>query len=82
MAEVWKNHPRGERLYGPLWSIGSDGESSFRKARHILCMVKQIPPDSSLGRKLSLCLGLNTMTSLDDIVGTCDPKHVVKRQAF
>ena len=82
ILEVWKNHPQGEKLHGPLWSIGSDGESQFRKARYILCMAQEIPPNSALGKILRSCLGLNKMTSTQGVVATCDPKHILKRKAL
>ena len=82
VLEVWESHPQGKKLHGPLWSVGSDGESQFRKARHILCMIQEIDPNSVLGQKLRSCLGLNKMTSCHGVVATCDPKHILKSKCF
>ncbi|TFK89183.1 hypothetical protein K466DRAFT_611332, partial [Polyporus arcularius HHB13444] len=81
VLDAWKNHPFGEQTHGPIWALASDGESSFRRARFLLCMQSRIDPASGLGQRLVSLSGLNLLTGPNGIVGTCDPKHVLKRFA-
>ena len=74
----WKANPDGEAKHGPIWTIGSDGESSFRRMRMSLCMTRTVDPNSALGYILATLSGLNQQTGDNDTVGTCDPKHVIK----
>ncbi|KAJ7163663.1 hypothetical protein C8R46DRAFT_1163839 [Mycena filopes] len=77
---AWRKHPQGEALHGPIWALASDGDAAYRLAKHILCMVKELDPQSELGKKLLKLDGLNLLTStIGEIVGTGDPKHVWKR---
>ncbi|KAJ3814475.1 hypothetical protein F5876DRAFT_62296 [Lentinula aff. lateritia] len=39
---VWREHLYGEAKYGPIQSVASDGESSFRLARFQLCTTEEI----------------------------------------
>ncbi|KAJ3775493.1 hypothetical protein FB446DRAFT_609311, partial [Lentinula raphanica] len=78
---VWQEHPYGEALYGPIRSLASDGESSFRLARFQLCMSKEVEPLSILGQVVCRLPGLNRQTGPTYILGTCDYKHVFKRFA-
>jgi hypothetical protein len=78
---AWKSHPNGEAMYGPLWTIASDGESSFRVARFELCMSEDLDMNSDLGKILYNLPGLNCQTGPDCLLATCDPKHVIKRFA-
>ncbi|KAF8150828.1 hypothetical protein B0H34DRAFT_665721 [Crassisporium funariophilum] len=77
-------HIYGKTMHGPFFTIGSDGNSSFRKARHILCMTDEIDPNSELGRTTCSVehplVGMNIFTSCKGITGTCNPKHVFKRK--
>ncbi|KAH9833218.1 uncharacterized protein C8Q71DRAFT_712933, partial [Rhodofomes roseus] len=79
--DAWKSHPYGERLQGPIWSVGSDGEASFRRAKFDLCMGELIPHSSELGAHLVRMTGMNMACGSDGIIATCDPKHVIKRFA-
>ncbi|KAJ6579361.1 hypothetical protein B0H10DRAFT_2198716 [Mycena sp. CBHHK59/15] len=81
VLDAWKSNPNGEKLHGPIWALGSDGDSAFRLAKHILCMVEKVDPNSELGKQLHSLRGLNLYTSKKGVVGTCDPKHVIKRFA-
>ena len=72
-------HTYGKILHDPLYAIASDGDSSFRKARQIICIKVPIDPMSELGKIICHLLGMNTWTSKEGITGTCDPKHVFKR---
>lgn len=80
VLSTWKNDPNGEAVHGPIWAIGTDGASAYRKAKHILCTAKELDPTSELGRMLHPLVGLNLETSKDGIIGTCDPRHVLKRE--
>ena len=44
-------------------------------------MKVEINPESELGALLSSLVGFNCFTSPDGVVGTCDPKHIMKRFA-
>ncbi|PIL27027.1 hypothetical protein GSI_10166 [Ganoderma sinense ZZ0214-1] len=81
VLETWKKHPYGEQTHGPFWALASDGESSFRKAKFILCLSEPVDRLSPLGEKLYRLSGLNCYVGPDLVTGTCDPKHVIKRFA-
>jgi hypothetical protein len=81
VIDTWNTHPNGAKLHGPLWSIASDGDATFRRARHELCNRYQIDLQSPLGSKLRHLRGLNLYTSKELITATCDPKHIFKRFA-
>ncbi|OSD00270.1 hypothetical protein PYCCODRAFT_1479355 [Trametes coccinea BRFM310] len=76
VLENWRTHPYGERVHGPIGSLGSDGEASFRRAHFLLCMSEELSKVTPLGRVLHALPGFN-----HGLVGTCDPKHVIKRFA-
>lgn len=78
ILDEWSANPDGEAKHGPIWTIGSDGESSFRLMRMSLCMTKTVDPNSALGCILGTLSGLNQQTGNNNIIGTCDPKHVIK----
>lgn len=80
VLDAWKSHPHGEQTHGPIWALASDGESSFRRARFLLCMTEQINATSALGQRLAGLVGLNMYTGSGGLCGTCDPKHVIKRE--
>ncbi|EIM80052.1 uncharacterized protein STEHIDRAFT_34896, partial [Stereum hirsutum FP-91666 SS1] len=79
VVAAWQRHKYGECLNGPLWAIATDGESTFRLAKFLLYMTEQVAPDSDLGKILHPLLGLNCWTGEHGLVGTCDPKHIIKR---
>jgi hypothetical protein len=78
VLDTWKAHPLGEKINGPIWALGTDGDASYRLAKHTICVNKQIGKFTQLGSLLSPLLGLNCHTSKDGITGTCDPKHIFK----
>jgi hypothetical protein len=78
LLQVYRNHPYGEKVHGPIRAIASDGEASFRSARFILCMTQTLDPQSKLGKVLYQLPGLNCKTGECDVLGTCDFKHVIK----
>ena len=73
--------PDGEERHGPIVAIATDGESSFRKMRFSLGLTEDLDVNSSLGRILYHLPGFNCKTGKNQILGTCDPKHIVKRFA-
>ncbi|KAF8055441.1 hypothetical protein FPV67DRAFT_1435919 [Lyophyllum atratum] len=81
LLQRWELHENGAKLHGPIWALGSDGDSSFRVAKHLLCMVEDLDLNSDLGKKLRDLPGLNLKTSKGGVTGTCDPKHIFKRFA-
>ncbi|KAL0063888.1 hypothetical protein AAF712_009169 [Marasmius tenuissimus] len=81
VIDRYQEHPDGEKVHGPLWSFGTDGDGTYRKGKHILFMAEEVPASTELGKCLRKLLGLNIRTSKEGIVSTCDPKHVIKRFA-
>ncbi|KAF8155394.1 hypothetical protein B0H34DRAFT_849557 [Crassisporium funariophilum] len=81
LIDEYSVHIYGSIMHGPIFSIGSDGDSSFRKARQIICIKVEIDRNSELGKIVCSLLGINVWTSPEGITGTCDPKHVFKRFA-
>lgn len=81
VLDAYRDHPCGEEVHGPIWTLATDGEASFRSARFALCMCEDLDRDCSLGRKLYALKGLNCQTGPRTILATCDPKHVIKRFA-
>ncbi|KAI0314861.1 hypothetical protein OF83DRAFT_1063117, partial [Amylostereum chailletii] len=77
---TWQTDPNGERIHGPIHILASDGESSFRLARFILCMSERLSPDSEIGLILYRVPGLNLFTGPCLILATCDPRHIFKRK--
>ena len=53
-------HTYGKILHSPLYAIASDGDSSFWKARQIICKKVPIDPMSELGKIICHLLGMNT----------------------
>ncbi|KAF8872535.1 hypothetical protein BD779DRAFT_1679648 [Infundibulicybe gibba] len=79
--ETYRENPNGEKRHGPIQTIATDGESSFRKLRFVLGLSEDLNKTSDLGRILYALPGLNCNTGRHGILGTCDPKHIVKRFA-
>jgi hypothetical protein len=78
---VWKKSPNGEARHGPLYTVATDGESSFRRLRYTLFLKEDLDPNSEIGKIIYSCPGINTRTGPDGVLGTCDPKHIIKRFA-
>ncbi|THH30616.1 hypothetical protein EUX98_g3584 [Antrodiella citrinella] len=78
---VWKKHPNGAAKHGPIRTIATDGEASFRLARHLIGTASTLDPTSDLGKAAAPLVGLNLRVGEDDVVSTCDPKHIIKRFA-
>ena len=46
MLDVWKKHDLGEKANGPIWALASDGDSTYRLAKHLICMAKELDESS------------------------------------
>lgn len=82
VIDSWQSHDNGKKMFGELWSIASDGDATFRRARHGICTKIPLDPHSDLGVKLVGLQGLNCYTSKELITATCDPKHIFKREWY
>ena len=80
VLQTWRTHPDGQAKHGPIWGVSSDGESSFCLMQMSMCMTHVVDASSDLGHILRTMHGLNIQTGENGIVGTCDPKHVIKRK--
>ena len=78
VLDTWKSHEFGKKITGPIWSLASNGDSTYRAAKFKICMEKIIEADSDLGKVLQSLLGLNLFTSKDGATLTGDPKHIIK----
>lgn len=77
----WKEHPNAQASRGPIWSIATDGDATFRKAKHLLCTAGELDSTSPLWSQLSTLKGFNRRVSADaQTTWTCDPKHIIKRK--
>ena len=78
---AYRGSPNGELCHGPIVTIATDGESSFRKMRFTLGLVEDLDCNCKMGQVLYPLLGLNCKVGRNQILTTCDPKHIVKRFA-
>ncbi|KAL1724660.1 hypothetical protein EV714DRAFT_278400, partial [Schizophyllum commune] len=76
---AWQLSPNGERMWGPLWYLTSDGDATRRNAMYKICMRKQLDRESELYRRLRGCVGLNLWVGARDLTMDFDYKHVFKR---
>jgi len=70
VLDVWKSHKFGEKTNGPIWSLASDGDSTYRAAKFKICMEKIIETNSYVGKVLKSLLGLNQFTSVNGVTLT------------
>ncbi|KAF9789380.1 hypothetical protein BJ322DRAFT_1001025, partial [Thelephora terrestris] len=80
LIRTWNDHPDGAAAHGQIWSIATDGESTMRMSRFILCMSRALATTSLLYPLLQNLTGLNLFTGENKVMMTCDPKHVFKRK--
>jgi hypothetical protein len=45
VLDTWKTHEFGEKVNGPIWTLASDGDSTYQAAKHIICMVQKVNKD-------------------------------------
>jgi hypothetical protein len=74
----YTDHPFGEEITRKIYALASDGDATFHRAKHKICMTTLLDPQSDLGNELSGLLGLNLFTLQDVMLGTCNPKHIMK----
>jgi len=79
MVRAWDTSPDGAAIHGPIWSIATDGESTMRACRFILCMTHELAIADPLYPFLRNLTGLNLFTGANNVTMTCDPKHIFKR---
>ncbi|KAJ7794193.1 hypothetical protein B0H14DRAFT_2392706, partial [Mycena olivaceomarginata] len=79
VLDTWEHHPQGKALHGRIEDLASDGASSYRLAKHLICMTTKTDPNSPLGKIVCPLLGMNCYTSKDQQLSTSDPKHIIKR---
>lgn len=76
--EAYRKHPSGEKLHGQIYTLATDGESSFCKLCFTLGLQEKVDNNTALGHKLSGLKGLNLWTGAQGMLTTCDPKHIIK----
>ena len=79
--EVYRTHPSGKKLHGPIRTLATDGEATFRYLRFLLGLVEDLDCESDLGKLLYQLPGLNCVVGRHGLLTTCDPKHIIKRFA-
>ena len=62
IIRAWNDNPDGAAARGPIWSLATDGESTMRMCRFILCMSRVLSPADPLHFSLRNLLGLNLST--------------------
>ncbi|KAJ2936038.1 hypothetical protein H1R20_g1056, partial [Candolleomyces eurysporus] len=72
---IYNDHPMGRARHGEILQFSTDGESSFCSAQFENCLTRPLSQGLSV---LCNIPGLNLQTGPDDLVGNCDPKHVIK----
>lgn len=78
LIEQYDKHPSGRSRHGNIVLFCTDGDASFRAARFLLCLKQ---PAISGADTLAHLTGLNTLVGTNELIGCCDPKHVIKRFA-
>ncbi|KAJ7241100.1 hypothetical protein C8J57DRAFT_1085356, partial [Mycena rebaudengoi] len=79
VLEAWKRSAYGERLYGPIKSIASDGDGKRRLALFMMCMHTEIVEGNPLYPFIKNLPGLNRRVGKDNITMDMDYKHIDKR---
>ena len=78
---AYRHNPDGEAIHGPIYTLPTDGESTFRKVRLGLCLSEDLDRNSEMGKIIYNLPGMNCRTGPGGIIGTSDPKHTMKRMA-
>jgi hypothetical protein len=78
---AYQQHPDGEARHGPIYTLATDGESSFRNLRFAIGMTNVLDPLSKEGEIIYRLSGMNRRTGARGLITTSDPKHIVKRFA-
>ncbi|KIJ36456.1 hypothetical protein M422DRAFT_77421, partial [Sphaerobolus stellatus SS14] len=77
----WKNSEDGEKKWGSIWSVASDGDATRRKAFHLLLMVTELSPNEPLWDELGDLRLLNLQTGPSNVTMDFDFKHLFKRRS-
>ncbi|KAF8150027.1 hypothetical protein B0H34DRAFT_785259 [Crassisporium funariophilum] len=77
----YKISPNGQHRHGQIHTVSTDGESSFRLLRNLIGLKEDLNRNSAVGKIIYSLPGMNRRTGEDGILGTCDPKHIIKRFA-
>ncbi|KDN35862.1 hypothetical protein RSAG8_11224, partial [Rhizoctonia solani AG-8 WAC10335] len=77
----WEISPYGEVMYGPIWSVNSDGDAARRLALFQLCMSSKLSPDTELFRLIGHLPLFNLYCGPTQITHDGDYKHIEKRLA-
>jgi hypothetical protein len=80
-TELYDNSPDGRIRHGPISALATDGESSFRNLRFELCTLRDLDRSLLYAAVLYKLTGLNIRTGNNTLLGTSDPKHIIKRFA-
>ena len=81
LISAYQQHPDGETRHGPINTLATDGESSFRNLRFAIGMTDVLDPLSKEGEIIYRLPGMNRRTGARGLITTSDPKHIVKRFA-
>ncbi|KAF9042838.1 hypothetical protein BDZ89DRAFT_912987, partial [Hymenopellis radicata] len=79
VMEAWRLSPYGEKLHGPVWSIGSDGDPKRRPAFCMNYMWRRVLETDALYKHLGNVKGLNMYTGKNFETPALDWKHDFKR---
>ena len=79
--DIYRVHPSGEKLHGPIRTLATDGEATFRFLRFLLGLVEDLDCESDLEKLLYQLPGFNCVVGRHGLLTTCDPKHIIKRFA-
>ncbi|KAI0069219.1 hypothetical protein BV25DRAFT_1874832 [Artomyces pyxidatus] len=79
VLNAWKQ--AGEAKFGPVWSFASDGDAGRRAMVYSMFLKHEVGYDHPLYRYVSRLPGLNLLVGDDDVTGTFDWKHEIKRWA-
>ncbi|EPQ52325.1 hypothetical protein GLOTRDRAFT_24291, partial [Gloeophyllum trabeum ATCC 11539] len=80
VLSAWKNV--GERHFGPIWTFASDGDAGRRAMVHELFSKHVVKPGHVLYKYLGRLPGFNLCVGDDDVTGTFDWKHELKRMCL
>jgi hypothetical protein len=68
LVKAYHEQPEGEKKHGPIYTIGTDGEASFRFMRFLIGLREELDRASDLGRILYELPGLNCFVSLNGLL--------------
>lgn len=78
-VKAWQAATHGEAVFGPLWTIASDGDATRCRAMHGLFLRCDLIQGSPLHKILAPLPLFNLQVSDNDETLDFNPKHIVKR---